>query len=109
MRLQFQIAATASATTENLEEMTALEKSHRWDLAKLPLGKMAVRCKLVQTIKYRANGTFHRYKAQLVAKGYSNFYGIGYSETFALVAKLNTISLSIATNYNWCLNQFMRR
>ena len=46
------------------------------------------------------------YKARLVAKGYAQTYGVDYL-TFALVAKMNTIKilLSLATNYNWYLQQ----
>ena len=46
------------------------------------------------------------YKAKLVAKGYAQTYGVDYL-TFALVAKMNTIKilLSLATNYNWYLQQ----
>jgi hypothetical protein len=43
----------------------------------------------------------------LVAKGYSQKEGIDYEDTFAPVAKMNTIRLMIAlaTKYNWNLHQ----
>jgi hypothetical protein len=37
-----------------------------------------------------------RYKAQLVAKDYSKTYRIDYEETFAPVAKMNTIRTLIS-------------
>jgi hypothetical protein len=42
-----------------------------------------------------------------VAKGYSQTYGIDYEETFALVAKMNTIRalISCASNLDWNLHQ----
>ena len=45
---------------------------------------------------------------QLVAKGYTLFYGVYYQETFALVAKLNTVRilLSLTANQDWPLLQF---
>ena len=47
--------------------------------------------KWVFTVKYKANGTVERYKAYLVAKGFTQTYSIDYTETFASMAKLNTI------------------
>jgi hypothetical protein len=48
-----------------------------------------------------------RYKARLVAKGYNQTHGVDYDETFAPVAKMNTIRtlISIAANKGWKLYQ----
>ena len=43
------------------------------------------------TLKYNADGTIDRHKVKLVAKGFTETYGINYSKTFSHVAKLNTI------------------
>ena len=65
-------------------------------------------CKWVFTVKYKADGSIERYKSRLVAKGYTQTYGVDYLETFALVAKMNTIQvlLSLAANFEWNLQQF---
>lgn len=54
------------------------------------------------------DGSIDRYKACLVAKGYTQRYGVDYQEIFAPVAKLDTIQILIllAVNRGWCLKQF---
>lgn len=41
--------------------------------------------------RYSSDGSVQRYKACLAAKGFTHTYGIDYSKTFVLVAKLNTV------------------
>jgi hypothetical protein len=45
----------------------------------------------VYYIAYKADGPMQRYKAKLVAKGFTQTYGIGYEEIFAPVVKMNSI------------------
>ncbi|CAL8163118.1 unnamed protein product [Prunus armeniaca] len=80
--------------------MDALNKNKTWDLVPLPRWKKAVGCRWVFTLKHKADGSIDRYKARLVAKGYT--------QTFAPVAKLNTVRvlLSLADNCDWPLLQF---
>ncbi|KAK0577899.1 hypothetical protein LWI29_001989 [Acer saccharum] len=89
------------------EEMNALKKNGTWELSNLPEGKRPVGCKWIFTIKYNPDGSVSRYKARLVVKGFTQTYGIDYQETFAPVAKLNTVRvlLSLAANLDWPLHQ----
>uniref|UniRef100_A0A2N9IDW1 Reverse transcriptase Ty1/copia-type domain-containing protein n=1 Tax=Fagus sylvatica TaxID=28930 RepID=A0A2N9IDW1_FAGSY len=78
------------------DELDALHKTHTWDMTTLPPGKSAVGCKWVYKIKTRADGSVERYKAHLVAKGFTQEYGIDYEETFAPVARLTSVRSLLA-------------
>lgn len=86
-------------------EMLALRKNKTWGLVDLPKGKNLVGRRWVFTIKYKADRTIKRYKAQLVTKGYTQTYGIDYLETFSPIPKMNNaiILLSLAASYGWRL------
>lgn len=88
--------------------MIALKKNGTWEIVDLPRNKVLVGCKWVYTVKLKLNGSIDRYKACLVAKGYTQTYGIDYQETFAFVAKLNSIRVLIfvVANKGWPLHQF---
>ncbi|KAK9044876.1 hypothetical protein V6N11_058767 [Hibiscus sabdariffa] len=89
------------------EEVCALEKNETWTITDLPQGKKTVGCKWIFVVKYNSNGGVERYKARLVARGFTQTYGLDFIETFAPVAKLNTVRvlLSLAVNCDWRLHQ----
>jgi Reverse transcriptase (RNA-dependent DNA polymerase) len=72
------------------EEYDSLMKNSAWELVDLPPTKNLVSCKWVFKAKHDANGNITRFKAHLVARGFSQAYGIDYFDTFAPVAKLTT-------------------
>ena len=90
------------------EAMEALEKSSIWEMGLLFVGKKLMGSRWVFTIKYHSDGSIARYKACLVAQGYTQSYGIDYLETFTRAAKLNTIRVLItfAVTYDWKLYQY---
>ena len=73
------------------EELDALSKSHTWDLVTLPSGKSVVGCKWIYKIKNHSDGSIERYKARLIAKSFTQEYGIDYEKTFALVARISSV------------------
>ena len=85
-----------------------LAKNGMWEVCELLSEKRPVGCKWVFTIKRKVDGTIERYKVRLVAKGYTQTYGVEYSETFSPVAKIDTIRVlfSVAANQGWPLHQF---
>ena len=87
--------------------MQALDDNGTWNLIQLPVGKKAIGCRWVFAIKVNPNGFVARLKAQLVAKGYAQTYGVKYSDAFSPVAKMTSVRLfiSLATTYNWNLHQ----
>jgi hypothetical protein len=93
-------------TTMN-EEYHSLMTKDTWDLVPLPKGRKLVRCKWVCRTKYASDGSGERHKARLVAKGFSQVEGIDYNETFAPVAKMNSICivLSLVASHKWEVHQ----
>ena len=73
----------------------------------MPKDKKTVGCQWVFTVKCKADGSVERYKVRLVAKRFTQTLGIDYQETFAPVAKMNSIRvlLSLAVNSSWPLHQ----
>ena len=73
------------------DEMLVLIQNQTWEPMDLYYGKKPVGCRWVYTIKCNSDGSLERYKARLVARGYTQTYDIDYKETFAHVAKMNTV------------------
>jgi hypothetical protein len=71
-------------------------KNDAWELVDRPPGKNIVSCKWLFKIKHDANGNIVKFKARLVARGFSQAYGMDYFETYAPVAKLSTYRVIFA-------------
>nr|CAN63642.1 hypothetical protein VITISV_038695 [Vitis vinifera] len=78
------------------EEIATLEANHTWDIEPCPPTIVPLGCKWVYSVKVRSDGSLDRYKAQLVALGNNQEYGVNYEETFAPVAKMTTMDVKNA-------------
>jgi vacuolar-type H+-ATPase catalytic subunit A/Vma1 len=78
-----------------------------WDLVTKPKHKNIIVTKWVLSNKLNEQGEVVRNKARIVTQGYSQQEGIDYTETFALVVRLEEIRLvlSYAGNHGIILYQ----
>ena len=78
------------------DEMMALGKNGTWDLVELPKDRKTVGCKWVFKLKRGVNDTEDRYKARMVAKGFSQKVGIDFHGIFSPVVKIVSIRIVLA-------------
>lgn len=69
------------------EEYKSLIANKTWELVKTPKNTKILRCKWIFKLKRNEKGEIVRYKARLVALGYSQEYSIDHHEVFAPVVK----------------------
>lgn len=56
----------------------------------------AIGCKWVFKVKYNPNGSIERYKARLVAQGFSQVHEIDYTKTFAPTIRRESLRIFLA-------------
>lgn len=73
------------------EEIESMHRNDAWELVDLPPNKNLVGCKWVFKLKTDTEGNPNRYRARLVAQGFSQKYGVDYDEVFAPTVQAATI------------------
>jgi histone deacetylase 1/2 len=86
-------------------EYDALLANNTWHLGPLGSKRNVIDCKWVYRVKKNVDGIIDRYKARLGAKGFKQWYGIDYEDTFSHVVTIATIGfvLSISVSRDWSL------
>ena len=89
------------------KEIQSLAKNHVWDHVESPKDRQVVGSKWVFRRKVGENGVVERYKARLVAQGYSQKFGQDYEETFSPLVRFESIRMiiSLAAQYQLKLYQ----
>ncbi|GJZ50164.1 retrotransposon protein, putative, ty1-copia subclass [Tanacetum coccineum] len=84
-------------------EMQSMIDNMVWVLVDLPPNCKTVGSKWIFNKKTDIDGIVHTYKAHLVAKGYTQLFGVDYEETFSPVADIRAIRIliSIAAFYDY--------
>jgi hypothetical protein len=77
-------------------ELQALEDNGTWVLCLLPPGRKVIGTKWVYKIKVDALNVFERYKARLVAQGFSQIARLDFNETWAPVVRIESVRVLLA-------------
>ena len=76
--------------------MLAHLRNGTWTVVELPPGKVAIGSRWVFKLKRNPDGTIDRYKARLVAQGFSQRPGFDYFEVFAGTPRFEAIRAVLA-------------
>ena len=93
--------AIASPQSERwVEAMTKEMESHMqcgtWELEERPRGRRVIGSKWVFTLPLNADNTIRKWKARLVAQGFSQTAGVDYKETWSPVVKKESVRFILA-------------
>ena len=87
-----------------LKETKGLISLSTFVLEPMPANHRAISSKLVLKIKYRADGSYERHKARLVARGFLARLGVDFFSTFSPMASLTAVrilcSLGLSMGYD---------
>nr|GEU40472.1 zinc finger, CCHC-type [Tanacetum cinerariifolium] len=77
-------------------ELQSMKDNQVWVLVDLPPKGRTVRSKWIFKKKTDMDGNVHTFESRLVAKGYTQTYGVDYGETFSPIADIRAIRILLA-------------
>lgn len=88
------------------EELKSLDDRNTWEIVSKPESISCIGSKWVYKVKTDSTGKIARYRARLVAQGFSQKKDIDYSESYAPVANFSLIRMliSISISHNWIVH-----
>jgi hypothetical protein len=90
-----------------IEEYESILKNDVWEVVPRPQGNSVVTSKWIYKVKHAADGNVEKFKARLVARGFSEKEGIDYDQIFSPISRYTSIRIiiSLALVLNWELHQ----
>ena len=78
------------------DEMNSLSENDTWELVQRPEGCRPIQSKWIFKTKRDSSGKIVRHKARLVARGFTQRYGIDYEETYSPVVRYTSVRMLAA-------------
>lgn len=78
------------------DELVKLRTLKTWKITDLPKGRRSVGSKWVFTVKYTPTGLLDKFKARLVAQGFSQSPGVDFKETFSPTVRFESLRTLLA-------------
>jgi len=95
------IKATSASDAKHWDKaiktkLDSIKKNNTWTLVDLPKGAKPIGCKWIFKKKYHPDGSIEKYKATLVAKGFTQKHNIDYFDTFVPATRISSIRVLLA-------------
>ena len=85
------------------KELVAMDALGVFEWCFIPLGSNLITCKWIFVTKWNADGSPNKYKARLVARGFTQVHGLDCFDTFAPTVCLTVIQGMLAIENSSCM------